>query len=140
MVSAALAFTMLFGLRAMNLDDKVCYCFHVSRRKLVNWVRLNCPKVPSQLSDCGGAGTGCGWCIPFLKQIFRQGTGQQGGGSEPLTYILIDEVTSEDYAAQRADYVKSGKGTPPPGAEPLPPVGENQGLEKAQEPAQHHEN
>ena len=58
----------------MNLDDKVCYCFHVTRRKLVNWVRLHEPKVPSQLSECGGAGTGCGWCIPFLKQIFRQGT------------------------------------------------------------------
>ena len=57
----------------MNLDDKVCYCFHVTRRKLVNWVRLNAPQVPSQLSECGGAGTGCGWCIPFLRQIFRHG-------------------------------------------------------------------
>ena len=56
----------------MNLDDKVCYCFHVTRRKLVNWVRLHEPKVPSQLSECGGAGTGCGWCIPFLKQIFKR--------------------------------------------------------------------
>jgi NAD(P)H-nitrite reductase large subunit len=89
----------------MNLDDKVCYCFHVSRRKLVNWVRLHEPKVPSQLSECGGAGTGCGWCIPFLKQIFKQAE---------------IEVDAEEYAKQRAEYVKSGKGKPPPGAEPLP--------------------
>ncbi|MFO0804193.1 MAG: (2Fe-2S)-binding protein [Gemmataceae bacterium] len=91
----------------MNLDDKVCYCFHVSRRKLVNWVRLHEPKVPSQLSECGGAGTGCGWCIPFLKQIFKQAE---------------IEVSAEEYAKRRAEYVKSGKGTPPPGAEPIPTV------------------
>jgi NAD(P)H-nitrite reductase large subunit len=96
----------------MNLDDKVCYCFHVSRRKLVNWVARNAPKVPSQLSECGGAGTGCGWCIPFLKQIFRQGT---AGGPQEL-----DGLTADEYAARRAEYVKSGKGKPPPGAAPLP--------------------
>jgi bacterioferritin-associated ferredoxin len=89
----------------MNLDDKVCYCFHVSRRKLMNWARLHEPKVASQLSECGGAGTGCGWCIPFLKQIFTQAE---------------IEVSAEEYAKQRAEYVKSGKGQPPVGAEPLP--------------------
>jgi bacterioferritin-associated ferredoxin len=104
----------------MNLDDKVCLCFHVSRRKLVNWVRLHSPRVPSQLSECGGAGTGCGWCIPFLKQIFKQGTpagGEASPGREPGE---LDQLSAEEYARRRADYVKSGKGTPPPGAEPLP--------------------
>lgn len=95
----------------MNLDDKVCYCFHVSRRKLVNWVRLYQPKVPSQLSQCGGAGTGCGWCIPFLKQIFNQGEAAKAE---------IDALSPEEYARRRAAYVQSGKGKPPPGAEPLP--------------------
>jgi NAD(P)H-nitrite reductase large subunit len=107
----------------MNLDDKVCYCFHVSRRKLVNWVRHNQPRVPSQLSECGSAGSGCGWCIPFLKQIFQQGvkTVQPTEGAEAVG--SIDEITPEEYAAQRAEYVKSGKGTPPPNAEPLPMEG-----------------
>ena len=95
----------------MNLDDKVCLCFHVSRRKLVNWVRLNHPKVPSQLSECAGAGTGCGWCIPFLKQIFRQGTGAETD---------VETLPPEEYARRRAEYVAAGKGRPPPGAEPLP--------------------
>ncbi|MDB5307791.1 MAG: BFD-like [2Fe-2S] binding domain protein [Gemmataceae bacterium] len=110
----------LFGRTAMNLDDKVCYCFHVSRRKLVNWVRLNHPKVPSQLSMCAGAGTGCGWCIPFLKQIFHQGT---EAAKEPIPLEPgpdIETLSAEEYANQRAEYVKSGKGTPPTGAEPLP--------------------
>jgi NAD(P)H-nitrite reductase large subunit len=103
----------------MNLDDKVCYCFHISRRKLVNWVRLNKPRAPSQLTECGGAGTGCGWCIPFLKQIFRQGVGAPPAGGEPGCASL-DVLTAEEYAAKRAEYVTAGGGTPPPGAEPLP--------------------
>lgn len=112
----------------MNLDDKVCYCFHVSRRKLVNWTRHNAPKVPSQLSMCGGAGTGCGWCIPFLKQIFRQASPPAGGcgscaaGPEDT----LDALTAEEYAALRADYVRAGNGKPPAGAEPLPEAREGE--------------
>jgi bacterioferritin-associated ferredoxin len=109
---------MLFGRLAMNLDDKVCYCFHISRRKLVNWVRLHEPKVPSQLAECGGAGTGCGWCIPFLRQIFRQGVNAETSAAS--TPVSLEVLTPAEYALLRAEYVKSGGGTPPPGAEPLP--------------------
>src|SRR4051795_9164184 len=94
----------------MDLDQKVCYCFHISRRKLVNFVRLHRPKVPSQLSECGGAGTGCGWGGPVLKQIFRQGT--EGGE--------VESLSAEEYARRRAEYVRAGKGAPPAGATPLP--------------------
>lgn len=97
----------------MELDDKVCYCFHVSKRKLVNFVKRERPRVPSQLSQCGGAGTGCGWCIPFLKQIFSQCG--EGGATE------LEHLTAEEYARRRAEYVRAGGGTPPPGATPLPP-------------------
>jgi bacterioferritin-associated ferredoxin len=96
----------------MELDAKVCYCFHVSRRKLENYVRQTKPKVPSQLSLCGGAGTGCGWCIPFLKQIFHQAA--QGGVTE------LEQMSPDDYERLRAEYIRAGKGTPPPGAAPLP--------------------
>jgi NAD(P)H-nitrite reductase large subunit len=95
----------------MNLDDKVCYCFHITRRKLVNFARIHQPKVPSQLSECGGAGTGCGWCVPFLKQIFRQG---REGDTD------LERLTPEEYERRRAEYVRSGNGVPPPGATPLP--------------------
>src|SRR5580692_7531671 len=96
----------------MDLDAKVCYCFHVSQRKLLNFLRLEKPKVPSQLSECGGAGTGCGWCIPFLKQIFYQGS-----ADEPAD---LEILTPEEYARRRAEYMRAGKGTPPSGATPLP--------------------
>jgi len=96
----------------MDADAKVCYCFHVTRRKLVNFIRMNRPKVPSQLSECGGAGTGCGWCIPFLKQLHQQAV--SGGQTE------LERLTPAEYERLRAAYVRAGKGTPPPGATPLP--------------------
>lgn len=96
----------------MDLDAKVCYCFHVSQRKLLNFLRIEKPRVASQLSECGGAGTGCGWCIPFLKQLFQQSAA--GGSTE------LDALTPNEYERRRAVYIREGKGTPPPGATPLP--------------------
>ncbi len=95
----------------MKPDDKLCYCFHITQRKILNHLRVCKPRVPSQLSDCGGAGTGCGWCIPFLKKHFEQWK----QGEETAVAMSAD-----DYAAARADYVRDGKGKPPSGAEPLP--------------------
>lgn len=97
----------------MDLDAKVCYCFHVTQRKLLNFIRIEKPRVASQLSECGGAGTGCGWCIPFLKQLFHQ---SKGGGTTEL-----ERLTPAEYEHLRAEYIRAGKGTPPPGATPLPP-------------------
>ena|SRR4026208_2280099 len=94
----------------MNLDDHVCLCFRVSRRKLESFVRHHQPKVPSQLSQCGGAGTGCGWCVPFLKQIHQRAT--EAG------VIELEALSAEEYERLRAGYIREGKGTPPPGAEP----------------------
>lgn len=95
-------------------DAKVCLCFHVTRRKLVNFIRTQRPRVPSQLSQCGGAGTGCGWCVPYLKQLFRGVTAGEAEG---------EALTPEEYERRRAAYIRAGKGAPPPGATPLPPEG-----------------
>jgi bacterioferritin-associated ferredoxin len=97
----------------MDLNAQVCYCFHVTRRKLANFIRRERPLVASQLSECGGAGTGCGWCIPFLKQLHRQAV--EGGETTEL-----EEMTPAEYERRRAAYVRAGKGTLPPGATPLP--------------------
>src|SRR5215204_6071043 len=99
----------------MDLDAKLCYCFHVSKRKVLNFIRREHPRVPSQLSECGGAGTGCGWCIPFLKQLHRQ---FQGGSETEL-----DALSPEEYARRRAAYIREGGGVPPPEATPLPDEG-----------------
>ncbi len=92
-------------------NQQICLCFHVSQRKLVNYIRIEKPKRAAQLSDCFGAGTGCGWCRPFLKKIFEQAVcdGQ----------TQLDLPTNEEYALMRGKYVRDGGGTPPPGATPI---------------------
>ena len=65
----------------MELDDTICYCFHVTKRKIVNHIRVYKPRRASQVSECGGAGTGCGWYIPYLKRYFEAAQ-QQGGAGE----------------------------------------------------------
>ena len=83
----------------MHPDDHVCLCFRVSLRKLVNYMNREQPSVPSQLSECLGAGTGCQWCVPFLKKIHRQ---WEAGEEANLP------VSPEEYARRRKSYHASG--------------------------------
>ena len=80
----------------MTPDDKICYCYGVPLRKLVNFARRTRPKRPSQMTECLGAGTGCGWCIPFLVRI----------ANDPETFAL-SEITAEQYAGERKTYIKT---------------------------------
>lgn len=96
-------------MNAMEPEDTLCYCFHVSKRKIQNYIRLHRPRRPSQISDCGGAGTGCGWCIPFLKRCFDQA---QHAGPVPVE----EELSAAEYARRRQQYLAEGRGTPPAGA------------------------
>jgi bacterioferritin-associated ferredoxin len=124
----------------MSLDREVCLCFHVTRRKLLNYIRLEQPHHASQLSECFGAGTGCGWCRPFLRKIFEQSRAHSSSNSSertapenlltsaPNPACVPSEVSSgqnarhnqefetlseDDYAAQRAKFIAEGGGTPP---------------------------
>jgi bacterioferritin-associated ferredoxin len=83
----------------MDADDPVCLCFRVSRGKLLKHIRLYEPKVASQLSECSGAGTGCGWCVPYLKRLFAD-----DAAALP---------SAADYAAQRALYRETGRRNDP---------------------------
>lgn len=100
----------------MQLDDEVCLCFHVSKRKIVNFLRVNRPRRASQLAECFGAGTGCGWCRTVLRRYFEQ----HERGALPAA----DELTPAEHARGRAGYIRAGHGTPPPGATPIEEVGE----------------
>ena len=92
-------------------NREICLCFHVSQRKLVNYVRIEKPRRAAQLSDCFGAGTGCGWCRPVLRKIFEQAVADGD--------TVLDLPSNEEYARMRSDYVRNGGGTPPPGATPI---------------------
>ncbi|CAN5439140.1 hypothetical protein BH09SUM1_BH09SUM1_32830 [soil metagenome] len=77
--------------------DNVCVCFRVPLQKIVKFVRLENPSVPSQISECYGAGTGCGWCIPFLERVFE----------ELKANPDIDPeigLSGEEYLARRKEY------------------------------------
>lgn len=94
-----------------DLDQEICLCFHVTKRKVVNFLRVEKPKRVAQLSECFGAGTGCGWCRPFLERLFQE------AASHGTT---VAEIPSpEEYARLRTRYVRAGGGTPPPGATPI---------------------
>lgn len=99
----------------MQLDDELCLCFHVTKRKVLNYLRVERPRRAAQLSDCFGAGTGCGWCRPYLKRLFEAAQ----AGADPRQAALLPEA--ERYAAMRGQYVRRGGGTPPPGATPVAP-------------------
>jgi len=97
----------------MQLDDELCLCFHVTKRKVINFLRIERPRRAGQLSECFGAGTGCGWCRPYLRRLFEDSQGRDQSNCPPLP-------TADQYARLRAKYVRAGKGTPPPGAAALP--------------------
>lgn len=90
----------------MDPDDDVCLCFRVSLRKLRNFVARTQPKVPSQLSECLGAGTGCRWCVPFLERLHRQWAAGEA---------MEIPVAPGEYASKRAEYRRSGRRGPATG-------------------------
>ncbi len=83
----------------MQPDDHVCLCHRVSLRKLVNYMNRERPAVPSQLSECLGAGTGCHWCVPFLHQLHRQWQRNE----QPCI-----QDSPESYADRRLAYHRTG--------------------------------
>jgi len=116
----------------MDPDQELCLCFHVTLRKVQKFIRLEKPKVASQLSQCYGAGTGCGWCRPFLKRLLEEAQSAsadrspdlEGGASlqtdspkppqpdnSPVkSFVQLDP---DEYASLREEYVRQGKGAPP---------------------------
>lgn len=103
-------------MRRMNPDDDICYCFHVPMRKLVHFARRVRPKQASRMTECLNAGTGCGWCIPFLVKI----------AADPDAFA-IHHLTAEQYAEMRKNYIKTepkntfSAGQAPIEAPPAPP-------------------
>lgn len=84
----------------MEPDDHVCLCFHVSLRKIRSYLARENPPVASLISECLGAGTGCQWCVPFLKHLHAQ----HARGEAPDL-----RVSPEQYVEARLDFHKTGE-------------------------------
>lgn len=96
----------------MKPDDTICHCHHVSLGKLWHFARRVGPSRPSQMSECLGAGTGCGWCIPILKRIHQEAGASPPDASGEHQAALPDHLTElapEAYAQQRRQYIDSGQ-------------------------------
>ena len=90
----------------MKPTDDVCLCFHVPLDKIRGYLKREDPPVASLISECLGAGTGCGWCVPYLKDLHTQ---HQAGQLPTI------EGSSEDYQNGRLRFRKDGsrKDSPP---------------------------
>jgi bacterioferritin-associated ferredoxin len=87
----------------MDPDDEVCLCFHVSLRKIRGYLKREDPPVASLISECLGAGTGCQWCVPFLKHLHQMHV----RGEEPDL-----GVSPEQYVHARLNFHKTGERDP----------------------------
>jgi bacterioferritin-associated ferredoxin len=87
----------------MQPDDHVCLCFGVSLRKIQSYLTREDPQVASLISECLGAGTGCGWCVPYLKHLHAQHQSKNKTGQMPTI-----EGSSEDYKNGRVRFKESG--------------------------------
>ena len=84
----------------MDPDDQVCLCFRVSLRKIRTFLAVENPPVASLISECLSAGTGCQWCVPFLKHLHAQ---HVRGETPDLN------ISPERYADARLDYHKTNE-------------------------------
>lgn len=84
--------------QGMDPDDQVCLCFRVSLRKIRTYLNREDPPVASLISECLSAGTGCQWCVPFLKHLHAQ---HKRGETPDL------KISPEKYSQGRSAYHKN---------------------------------
>lgn len=84
----------------MEPTDNVCLCFKVPLDKIRTFMERENPPAASLISECLSAGTGCQWCVPFLKELHRQ---HQAGETPDL------KISPERYAEARVTYKKTGE-------------------------------
>lgn len=97
----------------MRVDDELCMCFHVSWRKVMNFIRIHQVKIPSQLAECQSAGTGCGWCRSAMRRLVQRMQDAPPSVEDLQRWLDEEYSASRDYAAGRQSYLQAGKGKPP---------------------------
>jgi bacterioferritin-associated ferredoxin len=99
-------------------DDQLCLCFHVTWRKVINYIRVHRVQVPSQVSECQSSGTGCGWCRKSISRLVQQMKDQPPNASEIESWLVEQYPTSAAYRAGRVKYIAAGHGQPPEQSDP----------------------
>lgn len=97
----------------MNVDDELCMCFHVSWRKIINYIRVERVKLPSQLAECQSAGTGCGWCRKAMRRLMDRMEGGIPDADQLQSWLDTHYPSSNLYSEGRQQHIASGKGKPP---------------------------
>jgi bacterioferritin-associated ferredoxin len=88
----------------MQADDELCLCFHISCRKVLNYIRIHQVRIPSQLAQCGGAGTGCGWCRKQIEKLMILSI-QNPPSAERIDQWLVENTPDRrKYAEARQRY------------------------------------
>ncbi len=101
----------------MRADDELCLCFHVTWRKVINFARINRVRVPSQLAECHGAGTGCGWCRKAMRRITERVGSLPADADQLDRWLQEDFPAAVDHAAGRQQHIADGEGVPPAASE-----------------------
>jgi bacterioferritin-associated ferredoxin len=90
----------------MKADDELCFCFHVTWRKVVNFIRRHKPKHASQVSECYGAGTGCGWCRKQIQRLMDEVAARPPENLDLDVWLSERTPTSKSHAEGRVVYLK----------------------------------
>ncbi|MCR9294307.1 MAG: (2Fe-2S)-binding protein [bacterium] len=97
----------------MDVDDELCLCFHVSWRKVINFIRVHKVRVPSQVAECQSAGTGCGWCRPAIRRLVEQVEQNTPQPDELQVWLEQSYPNRREYAEGRKQHIARGDGKPP---------------------------
>ncbi len=93
----------------MKPDDELCLCFHVSWRKVLNYLRIHKVKHASQLSECYGAGTGCGWCRKQLIRLTEASRLVPPDSQDVEGWLAENSPAKQAYTEGRKKHIDEGK-------------------------------
>jgi bacterioferritin-associated ferredoxin len=90
----------------MKADDELCFCFHVTWRKVINYIRQHRIQHASQVAECYGAGTGCGWCRRQITRMLDEVRSRPPGDTDLDVWLSERTPTSQAHAAGRQEYLQ----------------------------------